>query len=97
MTGEAGTVTVHNARCVHGGGANHSTCNRPLLLNTYAAASAQMLPAGTNPLHAQQRGGTYMVRGRETNEVLFDTRPIPMAPNFSQGYTPGFIDAKDKQ
>ena len=44
--GPAGTITVHNARCVHGSRPNDSNVSRPLLLNTFAAASARMLPFG---------------------------------------------------
>ena len=35
--GMAGTVTVHNARCVHGSKPNASPRPRPLLLNTFTA------------------------------------------------------------
>jgi hypothetical protein len=37
---------VHNARCVHGSRPNDSDVSRPLLLSTFTAASARMLPFG---------------------------------------------------
>lgn len=45
--GSAGTITVHNARCVHGSRPNDSDVSRPLLLNTFTTASSRMLPFGT--------------------------------------------------
>merc|ERR1712113_1040193 len=91
MSGPAGTVTVHNARCVHGGHANTTSRNRLLLLHTFAAATAHPLDAGTNPLHKKSKHGMPMVRGKPTNMAVFDPRPCPMAPNFEGGYTPPFF------
>lgn len=96
LMGPAGSVTVHNARCVHGGPPNTSSQNRPLLLNTFAAATAQALNAGTNPLHQRSRIGMPMVRGREWDLAVMDPRPCPMAPNFSNGYTPPFFSNEQK-
>eukprot|EP00747_Dinoflagellata_sp_TGD_P182343 gnl/TRDRNA2_/TRDRNA2_36559_c0_seq2.p1 gnl/TRDRNA2_/TRDRNA2_36559_c0~~gnl/TRDRNA2_/TRDRNA2_36559_c0_seq2.p1 ORF type:complete len:382 (-),score=45.78 gnl/TRDRNA2_/TRDRNA2_36559_c0_seq2:131-1243(-) len=88
----AGTVTVHNARCVHGSAPNFSKQGRPLLLNTFAAATAQPVMRGTNPLHAKAKRGLLMVRGREANIAVFDPRPCPMAPSFeATGYRPPFF------
>lgn len=42
-TGPRGTITVHNARCVHSSLPNLSDKPRPLLLNTFASTSAGML------------------------------------------------------
>ena len=96
MVGPAGTMTVHNARCVHGGAPNISSRHRPLLLHTFAAATAHPLPAGTNPQHARSPRGCPMVRGRATNLAVFDPRPCPMAPNFGgDGYTPPFFARQD--
>merc|ERR1712060_796732 len=91
MTGAAGTVTVHNARCVHGGPANSTERDRPLLLHTFAPATAQPLQAGTNMLHKKAKYGMPMVRGEPSNLAVFDPRPCPMAPNFENGYTPPFF------
>merc|ERR1712039_792713 len=91
MMGCSGTVTVHNARCVHGGPANTTLRDRPLLLHTFAPASAHPLVAGTNMLHKKAKLGMPMVRGEATNLAVFDPRPCPMAPNFENGYTPPFF------
>lgn len=96
MKGPAGTLTVHNARCVHGGPANTSARNRLLLLHTFAAATAQPLDAGTNPLHKKAKYGMPMVRGKSTNLAVFDGRPCPMAPSFEQGYKVPFFSKDDK-
>jgi len=45
LGGRAGTVTVHNARCVHGSKPNLAPNSRPLLLNTFTTASARAPPA----------------------------------------------------
>ena len=44
LGGRAGTVTVHNARCVHGSKPNLAPNSRPLLLNTFTTASARAKP-----------------------------------------------------
>ena len=88
---KAGTVTVHNARCVHGSRPNISPRNRPLLLNTFTAATAHHLPAGTNLLHLKSKRQMRIIRGQPTNIAVFDPRPCPMAPNFEAGYTPTFF------
>lgn len=92
MKGPAGTVTVHNARCVHGGSANTTSRDRLLLLHTFAAATAHPLDAGTNPLHKKSKYGMPMVRGKPTNLAVFDPRPCPMAPSFEHGYKVPFFD-----
>ena len=97
MVGPAGTVTVHNARCVHGGPPNTSERHRPLLLYTFAAATAHPLPGGTNPLHAQSSRGCPMVRECPSRLAVFDpqARPCPMAPSFAAGYRPPFFAQQD--
>lgn len=91
MMGPAGTVTVHNARCVHGGAANTTERDRLLLLHTFVAATAHPLPFGTNPLHQKSKLGMPMVRGEPTRLAVFDPRPCPMAPSFEAGYRPPFF------
>ena len=88
----AGTMTVHNARCVHGSSPNRSPRNRPLLLNTFTAATAHHLPAGTNLLHLKSERQMRIIRGQPSSLAVFEPRPCPMAPNFEAGYTPTFFD-----
>jgi hypothetical protein len=93
--GPAGTITVHNARCVHGSQPNTTATPRPLLLNTFTAASAHMIArAGTNLLHAKTPRGGRVVRGSDTCLAVLDGRPIPMAPDFSEGYKSPFFAEK---
>mmetsp|Transcript_4315 Transcript_4315/g.8307 ORF Transcript_4315/g.8307 Transcript_4315/m.8307 type:complete len:139 (+) Transcript_4315:1-417(+) len=91
--GPAGTITVHNARCVHSSGINDSEVSRPLLLNTFAAASAHMIHAGTNMLHIQSRTSCPIVRGTHTDFASMGISPdlVPMAPDFSGGYEAPFF------
>ena len=73
---------------------------RPLLLNTFACASAGMIFAGTNAIHKRSKLGTAMVRGTEQIFTVFDPRPCPMAPDFSNaGYISPFIkkDGEEKK
>ena len=91
LTGRAGTVTVHNARCVHGSRPNLSpSTSRPLLLNTFTPACAEMLPdCGTNTLHLRSKRGNPIIRGHAV-PTLVDARTInaskkPWAPNFAAG------------
>ena len=91
--GPAGTLTIHNARCVHSSSANTTDVPRPLLLQTFASTSAGMIIAGTNGVHRRSVKGTPVVRGVEEAMTVFDPRPLPMAPDFSAGYKSPFIKA----
>jgi ectoine hydroxylase len=93
--GPAGTITVHNARCVHASEPNVSGAARPLLLNTFASASAGTLQAGTNGIHLRSTRGMPIVRGEAEVFTVFDGRPCPMAPDFSTGYRTPFIKKAD--
>ena len=97
LYGKAGTVTVHNSRCVHSSLPNMSNKARPLLLNTFSCASAGMILAGTNGIHMRSKLGTPLVRGGEPVFTVFDPRPCPMAPDFSTvGYVNPFIKSDVK-
>jgi hypothetical protein len=54
-----------------------------------------MVLAGTNGLHIRSNRGTPMVRGAEETFTVFDSRPCPMAPDFSAGYISPFIKTAD--
>lgn len=63
MTGKAGTITVHNCRCVHGSPPNTSSFIRPLLLQTFTPLSCEAILSGSNPgVLASSRGG-QQIRG----------------------------------
>ena len=84
-TGPAGTVTVHNCCAVHGSAPNVSPRVRPLLLQTYTAGdSLPLMSIGTNGM------GEYantMVRGRRPDYLEIAGRRVPVAPDYSGGYT----------
>ena len=58
LGGRAGTVTVHNARCVHGSKPNLAPNSRPLLLNTFTTASARANPSSPAPFPQSNRPTT---------------------------------------
>jgi len=75
--GPAGTITVHNCRTVHGSAPNHSTRERPLLLQTYAPADAF---AYTDIVKASPHGHV-LVRGRAARWARHDPRPCQVGPS----------------
>ena len=85
LRGPAGSVTVHNCCAVHGSSPNHSSRVRPLLLQTYAAADSFPLQSvGTNGLGAY---ANTVVRGTRPAYTTIDGRTVPVAPDWSGGYT----------
>jgi ectoine hydroxylase len=85
LKGPAGSVTIHNCCSVHGSAPNKSPRGRPLLLQTYAGGdSFPLQTVGTNGL------GQYantMIRGARPQAVNINGRSIPVAPDYSGGYT----------
>jgi len=75
--GRAGTVTVHNCRTVHGSAPNRSNRERPLLLQTYAAADAF---AYTDIVRKSPRGDT-LIRGEPARWARHDPRPCQVGPS----------------
>jgi hypothetical protein len=75
--GPAGTVTVHNCRTVHGSARNQSNQERPLLLQTYAAADAYVY---TNLLRKSPRGDS-LIRGQPARWARHDSRPCQVGPS----------------
>ena len=85
LKGPAGSITVHNCCAVHGSAPNLSPRMRPLLLHTYTAGdSYSLLSIGTNGLG---RYNNTMVRGERPKTIEVDGRTIPIAPDYSGGYT----------
>jgi ectoine hydroxylase len=76
-TGPAGSVTVHNCRTVHGSEPNRSDRERPLLLQTYAAADA--FPY-TDIVRKSPRGDS-LIRGRPARWARHDPRPCQVGPS----------------
>jgi len=75
--GPAGTVTVHNCRTVHGSAPNFSQQERPLLLQTYAAADAY---AYTDLVRKSPRGDS-LIRGEPARWARHDSRPCQVGPS----------------
>ena len=75
-TGPAGTVTVHSCRMVHGSFPNHSDNDRPLLLQTYAAADA----FAYTDLVRRTPHGEQLVRGTPARWARHDPRPCQVPP-----------------
>jgi phytanoyl-CoA hydroxylase len=83
LTGEAGAMTIHHARLVHGSALNVSHKRRRLLLHEYAAADAWPLMGVADFADFNAR----MVRGRPTIEPRLSAVPVrmPLPPSPSQG------------
>lgn len=85
LKGPAGSVTVHNCCAIHGSLPNNSPRPRPLLLQTYAAGdSFPLQTVGTNGLG---RHANTLVRGSRPAVMRIEGRDVPVAPDWSGGYT----------
>jgi ectoine hydroxylase-related dioxygenase (phytanoyl-CoA dioxygenase family) len=76
-TGPAGTITVHNCRTVHGSAPNLSDRDRPLLLQTYAAADA----FAYTDMVAKSPHGDTLIRGEPARWARHDPRPCQVGPS----------------
>lgn len=74
--GSAGTVTIHNCRMIHGSYPNHSAQQRPLLLQTYAAADA----FAYTDLVRHTPHGEQLIRGKPARWARHDPRPCQVPP-----------------
>ena len=80
LFGEAGTVTVHNCRSIHGSAPNLTNRIRPLLLCAYSSADALPITNLTNGgLHSEE-----FIRGGPAKWARFDHRPVLMPPDWSK-------------
>ena len=85
LKGPAGSLTVHNCCAVHGSAPNRSRRARPLLLQTYAAGDSYPLQTvGTNGLGGH---ANTLVRGERQRSMEIGGRRLPVAPDWSGGYT----------
>ncbi|MFP6638855.1 MAG: phytanoyl-CoA dioxygenase family protein [Myxococcota bacterium] len=76
-TGPAGSITVHNCRTIHGSTKNVSDQERPLLLQTYAAADAFTY----TDLVAKSPHGDMLIRGEKARWARHDPRPCQVGPS----------------
>jgi len=95
LKGPAGSVTVHNAVCVHGSLPNNSNRPRPLLLQTYSAATSYpLLGVGVNGRTGRASG--TLVGARAPRWMTIGGRDLPVAPDWSGGgYTTIFDVQQD--
>ena len=77
MTGAAGTIIVHNSRCVHGSPPNTSSATRPLLLQTFTPASCEVIRTGSNPKILESSKGDTLIRGNPSASAEWDARAVP--------------------
>ena len=93
LEGEAGSITIHHCRTIHGSKPNtHPDQYRPLLLNTFSSADA--LPITINP--TPSRYDRYIVRGRPSLNVHMEPYNGKLPPYWSKGYTSIFaLQQKD--
>ena len=75
--GPAGSITVHNCRMVHGSSPNDSDRERPLLLQTYAAADAYTY----TDLVRESPHGDMLIRGEPARWARHDPRPCQVGPS----------------
>jgi ectoine hydroxylase-related dioxygenase (phytanoyl-CoA dioxygenase family) len=83
LEGPAGSLTIHNCRTIHGSLPNDSAVDRPLFLNTLAAADA--FAYTPNPI--KSRYEHVHVRGKPARWAHHDPRPCLVPPDWSGGYT----------
>ncbi len=84
LGGPAGSVTVHNCCAVHGSLPNNSPRPRPLLLQTYSAATSYpLLGVGTNGRTGGLSG--TLVGGDAPRWITIEGRTMPAAPDWSRG------------
>ena len=76
-SGPAGSITIHNCRTVHGSSPNESGQERPLLLQTYAAADAYCY----TDLVRESPHGDLLIRGKPARWARHDPRPCQVGPS----------------
>ena len=93
VTGQAGSVSVHNSATVHGSAQNLSPLGRPVLILGYNACDA--LPY-TAPAYPSSHHG-QVVRGQEAKYALHDPVTLRLPPDWSSGYTSIFAHQAERE
>lgn len=94
LAGAAGSMTVHNCVCVHGSEPNQSSRPRPLLLQTYSAATSYpLLGVGVNGRTGGASG--TVIGGALPARMTVDGRSLPIAPDWSGGGYTTIFDSQD--
>ena len=78
LTGEAGTVTFHHCRMIHGSGLNQKNNNRPLILFGYRACDAWPIVNDGNPHHDVnfKNYNKNIIIGKKTLTPRFKNVPV---------------------
>ncbi len=83
LTGNAGSITIHSCRTVHGSPASRVNTPRPLLLNCYTSADARPYTPHPDPTENAYR----IIRGKPARWAHHDPRPCLIPPDWSGGYS----------
>ena len=93
MTGDAGTVTFHHVRTIHGSGLNLTKNSRPLILFGYAAVDAWPLTndngSNEDPNSNLNNYNKLILKGKKTLMPRIEKVPIriPLPRNSDSIYT----------
>jgi len=83
LKGNAGSITIHNYKTIHGSKPNNSKTSRPLML--YVLSSGDSVPFTPQPLKSKYE--QTIVRGIHDNQVYCDSGDYQIPPNWSNGYS----------
>ena len=93
LKGNAGSITIHNYRTIHGSKPNNSKTSRPLML--YVLSSGDSVPFTPQPLKSKYE--QTIVRGIYDNKIHCDAGDYQVPPNWNNGYSSIFaIQQKEK-
>jgi len=95
LKGPAGSVTVHNCGSVHGSMPNTSTRTRPLLLQTYSAATSFPLLGVGATGRTGRRTGELVGGGAAPRWLTIGDRTMPAAPDWSRGGYTTIFEVQD--
>ncbi|NKB62683.1 MAG: hypothetical protein GKR95_11375 [Gammaproteobacteria bacterium] len=83
ITGQAGTLSVHHNRTIHGSAPNTGKQSRPMLVIIYSSADA--IPYTSAPYPSSHYGA--LVRGKQPAYAHHEELDMPLPPDWSGGYT----------
>ena len=95
LQGAAGSVTVHNCGSVHGSTPNNSGRVRPLLLQTYSAASSYPLLGVGATGRTGRHAGQLVGEGDAPRWLTVGGRTMPAAPDWSRGGYTTIFEVQD--
>ena len=93
LKGEAGSVTVHNYRTIHGSKPNNSETARPLML--YVLSSGDSVPFTPQPLKSKYE--QIIIRGNYNNKIHCEPGEFLIPPNWNNGYSSIFAIQQNEE